>query len=610
MDQSLPSALTTELISSINEKPGEKLHGVAQFVLHLEQTLKEKKLYSARLSDGVFFADFLLYPNISPQFLEQVKPKDIVEVGLLKKDANSPYLLIFEFRLVYSGYKDTIGTPIPYVSGATNPHGSHLIPPKPAQLPETKDELQPQSSSQILATQNRRRMDPEYDRYDDYEPVTNEVLFTSIANLNMYDRSWSIRGRIVKKSELKRFKSSTKEGSVFNIVVKDETRAIQGSFFNEIAHKYFSFIKEGRMYSFSDGEIKSAGRFNCTDNKYEINFNDKSTITEIENDNAIASFHFNLVPIQEISKKSENDVFDVLAIVEDPGSIKEVNLKNGTSTDKKTLGLVDQTGFKVDLTIWGQAAHEINLEAESIAIFQDIRVKDYNGKSLSFSMGSRIITKIPDSSQVRSLLLYRNSRNSSSQNYRSLTEPMNLAKMRLYKIAQLAQETSMLMDDQEGTKLYFTVVAHIMRVVNNLYYDSCPNDGCMKKLNQGTKGLFYCEKCHKSFEKPKARFMAAFKFADETGVVNVMCSGEEYSQLIFNCVTEKLRDLKENNENDLNEFVKDHLFCEFKLRLLAKKDFFNNEPKVKFQAIKISPISKNLEYISDSYFEMVSEKYC
>lgn len=596
--------LTRGLIARVNEESGHKIRGVAQFLLHNTKTLKEKKLESARLSDGSFYADFLIYPNIKSQFLETVRSFDVLEVGLLKKEQNSSFMLLFEFKVVRSPVEGGAGCPVEYFPGATNDNGTEDIPVRSNVPTKENEEAAAVASTRPAPPAVNLPIQSSSGRARGPEEGAGEVQYTEIANLNMYDRSWTIRGRIVKKSELKRFKSANREGSVFNVVIKDETRAIQGSFFNEMASRFFGALREGGMYAFSDGEIKIAGRFNCTDNKYEINFNEKCAIREVANDTAIASFHFNLVPIEEISKKNENEVFDVLAIVEDPGTIKEVNLKNGSATDKKTLGLVDHTGYKVDLTIWGQAAHECTLEADAIAIFQDVRVKDYNGKSLSFSMGSRIVAKVPDSAQYRALVLYRNSRNCSGQNYRSLTEPMNLAKMRLFKIAQLAKESHLLIDDQDNTKLYFTVIAHIMRVVNALYYDSCPNDACMKKLAPAL-GPRVCEKCHRGFERPKPRFMAAFKFADDTGVVNVMCSGEEYSHLIFNCPTERLRELKEINENELNEFVKDHLFTEFKVRLLAKKDFYNNEPKVKFQAIKVSPVAKNLEYISESYVEMV-----
>ena len=54
----------------------------------------------------------------------------------------------------------------------------------------------------------------------------NNVMYTEIGNLSQYDRSWIIRGRIIKKSILKTFNSKGKEGCLFNIVIVDDTREI------------------------------------------------------------------------------------------------------------------------------------------------------------------------------------------------------------------------------------------------------------------------------------------------------------------------------------------------------------------------------------------------
>ncbi len=71
--------------------------------------------------------------------------------------------------------------------------------------------------------------------------------------MNHHDTHIKIKGRVIKKSELRQFRrKNDEEGYVFNIVILDKTRSIMATFYNDVAAKYYPIVKEKEVYSFSD----------------------------------------------------------------------------------------------------------------------------------------------------------------------------------------------------------------------------------------------------------------------------------------------------------------------------------------------------------------------
>lgn len=618
MDNGLVTQLSKEIVKQINIETGKKIKGVVQYLSFFKQQLKDKTLYTVKLSDGTFIGNFLLYPNIEESFINTVKANDIIEVRLVKKDLVSHFMLCYDFKVIYDGVAEVIGSPIEYKSGAENPKGDEMIPSavidRALGVGKGDDNLflaEASKNNYIEVESNgvKERVKKEPIRRMTDERSSTDVLYTEIANLHFLDRSWSIRGRVIKKNERRFYKNATREGSVFSILIKDETRAIQANFFNEVAEKYYNFLKEGRMYSFTDGEIKTSGRYNTTDNKFEIIFNEKSVIREIPDDPAISNYYFNFVTIQEITRRSENDTFDVIAIIEEVGPSREMNLKNGTKSEKRSIQLVDQTGYKIELNLWGDQARDFRLETDSIAIFHDVRVKEFNGgKSLSTSPGARITTKCPESPQYKNLILYRNSRRGDQQKYVALSEPAQQNKQFIEKLAHVEEASRQLINDNDNGRLYFSVVAYFVKPLNNLYYDSCRNENCMKKLIQRSDNKYFCEKCHQTYDSAKPRFMSSIRVADDTGSLVLSLAGEDFCQAIFGCSTEKLKERKEANETEYNEFVTDKMYQEFKIRIVAKKEIYNNDSKIKFQAFRVDSVDRNIERNAESLFDQLTAK--
>lgn len=153
-------------------------------------------------------------------------------------------------------------------------------------------------------------------------------------------------------------------------------------------------------------------------------------------------------------------------------------------------------------------------------------------------------------------------------------------------------------DGYDAPKIGYSTVGVLMWVIGNLYYESCDNDNCMKKVIQNSRGTYDCEKCHKTFDKPKNRFMTNLKIADESGNFIAMASGDDICMVVFKRTIDELVEIKNRDEKAFSEIVRDSLFEEYRIWVLVKKEIYNNESKSRYQVIRMTPTINNPEQLT------------
>lgn len=137
-------------------------------------------------------------------------------------------------------------------------------------------------------------------------------------------------------------------------------------------------------------------------------------------------------------------------------------------------------------------------------IFTDVRVKEYNGKFLSYGMNSKYTTKMPDHQRYKDLLLFKNSGETGPTKSLLESRDYTISLAKISQVDEFMSTQNIYSDDKHA----FTIVGSIVRFIGNIYYESCDNENCMKKVTQNARGTFDCEKCRKAIAKPRMRFMA------------------------------------------------------------------------------------------------------
>jgi replication factor A1 len=144
-------------------------------------------------------------------------------------------------------------------------------------------------------------------------------------------------------------------------------------------------LKENKVYIFSNGSIKIANKkFTSIKNDYCITFDKNSQIVSVEDDEDIKAQGFCFVIISEVNDFEQTRAVDVIGVITNAGSVTNFTPKNGgSSKDKRTLVVVDDSNFMVGVTLWGPQANTPNLKEGNVIAIRGAKVSDYQGKTLN-----------------------------------------------------------------------------------------------------------------------------------------------------------------------------------------------------------------------------------
>jgi replication factor A1 len=96
---------------------------------------------------------------------------------------------------------------------------------------------------------------------------------TPISGLNMYSNHWTIRAKVLDKSNIKTWSNAKGEGSLFSMELLDSSGDVRCTFFKEGVDKFYNFLEVGRVYTFSGGRLKVANmQYNNCKSQFEIIF--------------------------------------------------------------------------------------------------------------------------------------------------------------------------------------------------------------------------------------------------------------------------------------------------------------------------------------------------
>lgn len=129
-------------------------------------------------------------------------------------------------------------------------------------------------------------------------------------------------------------------------------------------------------------------------NSYEITFNQNSEIRPAANDIAIKSQSYSFVKLNAVGSADVGSSIDVLAVVRQASEPTElISQKMGGKTLKKRdLNLVDETGFEIRFTWWGdKSTQEYDWQSQPIVAIKGAKIGDYGGRSLGSLSSTSVV---------------------------------------------------------------------------------------------------------------------------------------------------------------------------------------------------------------------------
>jgi replication factor A1 len=338
------------------------------------------------------------------------------------------------------------------------------------------------------------------------------MIWTFLFSTNPKFPRWTIKARVTSKSDLKHWSNAKGEGTLFSIDLLDSNGGeIRGTFFKEAATKFFGTIMEGQVYTFSGGVLKIVQnrQYTTIKNQYEITFNQSSEIKPASDDSAIKTQSFNFVKLNQIGTYEVGATIDVIAVVRQASEVADIvsTKMGGKALRKRDLQLIDDSGFEIKLTLWGdKAAQEQNWISQPIVAIKGVKIGDYGGRSLSTLNSSAIFYDYSVLSEYHVLMSWKNqfppggvqvgnsySTASAGPGGAGGNESFDKRKT----MASIKDEAMGLGEKPDYIVLKGSVV--YIKHDNDPWYTACPTDQCNKKVTENMSNDWFCEKCNKSF---------------------------------------------------------------------------------------------------------------
>jgi len=303
---------------------------------------------------------------------------------------------------------------------------------------------------------------------------------------------------------------------------------IRGTFFKDTCEKFFPILEQQKVYTFTGGTLKPSNpKFSSIDNLYEITFDDKTTISLVEDDATIEQIKFDFTKIRDTESDAMiGKTVDIIGFVKSAGECAKIVSKNqaGKEFEKRDLLVIDDSGAEIKVTLWGEKAkEEPGWNDTPVCAFKSLKVSDYGGRSLSMNSNGffQINPTIPEGFALFAWLKAQgtdNIKNVSSTSMSTGGRGEGGSLDPLEKRKYISNIKTELLGRGEKPD-YCTIKAQVTFLKHdaNPWYEACTSPDCKKKVT-ASNGGYRCEKCNIDLDDCHRRYVMSAQISDNTGV--------------------------------------------------------------------------------------------
>lgn len=571
-----PQAGTIQAIFYSQKKNPLYANPVLQITSLTKFTLapQNKDRYKANLSDGTYYMKAVFSSELSKKFdSEEIKRYFIVKLEdfAVRAKENNNYLYIQSFS-EYEEMNSEIGKAVNIANGkqsldpSSNSVPKHEEDSRESPRKNTLKSKSPESDENSLkgnlfSGQVAKR--PRHEEEADSD-------FTEIKKIFPHKKNMVFKGRVVSKSDIRKFNTQKGEGKVFSFEVADKSGQIKCVAFSECVDIFYPLIENNSVYSIANGTVKlSNKKFSNSTSDFEIQLEKTTEIQKIQDDE-IPLYTFKFVKISDLSVCT--NLIDFIGVVKEVYPMgKIVNKSTGKESSKRDILVLDQTG-SCRLTIWGYRAEE-EIECDSVIVVKSLKVGEYNGINLSTVQSSQILFNLDIPEAVEILTWYQ-----------------EFGKDIVVEKPKRIPKRLFISEIKDNMIEYGTIQASIIHLKEDaLYYEACPSESCNKKVSFEDNGNYRCERCNYTYDTCNYRYMTSLHVGDFTGQMWITIF-DQTGLSLFGVEAKELKALGEENPEDLHNLVKGLVSKEFQFRVRSKQENYNGEVKLRSSCMEISPV--------------------
>ncbi|KAI9207538.1 uncharacterized protein BJ171DRAFT_439195 [Polychytrium aggregatum] len=427
---------------------------------------------------------------------------------------------------------------------------------------------------------------------------TNDPAFP-ISSLSPYQNRWTIRARAIDKGDIRSWSKNGKQGTLFSVTFVDDSGEIRATAFSEQAVAFHAKIEEGKVYNVSKCTVRPAKKqFSTVQNEYEL-YMDSNAIVDLCTDSvAVPIIRLNLVKLGALNSIQKDGIADILGVVTDLGSVATITSKNSNKDiTKRDITLVDDSGYSVRCTLWGQQAEAFSANHGSVVLIKAAKVSDWGGRTLSASFNSTIMVdpNISETSALQSWYALEGqgfSFKSYDHTAGASSSGSDIISGRLQTCEEIkAAEASISQGDTQGVIFAIQATITFIKTDGNVGYPACTKPRCNKKLTT-EGGDWRCSACNEIYSEPTYRYILPLTVADYTGNMWV----QAFNEVAVRIVDRSANELQQATVEERPNLIRSSMFKTFNMKIRAKSDVYQGETKIRYAIQSAVP----LDYANES----------
>lgn len=428
---------------------------------------------------------------------------------------------------------------------------------------------------------------------------------TMIEALSLYSNIWTIKARVTYKGDLRTWSNKNTEGKLINFNLLDELDEISATAFGETADRLERELQKGKVYYFLKGKIKDVNpRFNTLSHRFCITFDKEAVIEECFDQLEIPKFSFNFVKLDQVPNLEISTTIDVIGVLKHVLDLMEFTSKTGHAHQKRTITIVDDTGYAIEVGLWNKVAAGFSLPEGLVVALKHCKISEFNGsRNLSLAQSGACVANpdLPESYRLKGW--YDNLGTATDfkllkQDNSSGSNPMDLRKT----IYQVTSENLGRLEKPD----YFSIRAStsFLRTSGTIAYPACVNEvnnngrtmTCNRKIIQDGD-QWRCERCNITVDEPTYRYVLTALLLDESGQIWATFFDAEATKLLGISATELMLLMNEEDEGKTasTAVFEAATWKEYNFRIKAKLDLYNDEERVRYQVVGMHDIDYNAE---------------
>jgi replication factor A1 len=421
---------------------------------------------------------------------------------------------------------------------------------------------------------------------------------TRVNDINPFNsNNITLKVKVENKMNVRTYTNAKGEGKMFSVDLVDDSGEIKCTFFNESVDQYEHIFEVGKVFIISRSGIKPGNPKFCR-TPFEMSINRNTVITEVEEVINTPKRKYEFVDaidrIQDLPVSSQVEVIGVIISV---GDVQQFNSKNDKEVIKRSVKIADQSNRNIDLTFWGDAAHNFQGQVGTILALKGAKVSEYRGeKSLSVA-NSTLLEFNPDIPEAQNLTEWysENSDNIASSSI-AITGQGTGGSTRSNKIETLSSIQEQIQSGEK--KSVFGKIKGTLMWINHddrapLFYKACLDS--QKKVvenpNPGNGKKWLCEATGQYYDNYDLRYILSCIVGDTTGSQFVTIFNDQGAALLGVPAKEVESYKESNNSGELNRIFDAAIYKRYLFTIKATEEMYQDEMKIRCVIAQMEPIN-------------------